>query len=298
MYNILKFVLLGIGTLMLIFWVVLYFKNKYKYDDYIAAMDKKMFMMSGIYFIGFGFIDMFKINLRSKSGVDRQRKLAEIFGEKYAGYYHYCMTAAYITFFLTIVPLSIFGGFLLEILGAEVEKLMLWSSLIGVVIAVAMSADLYAFADKQVAEKRDEILSDFPEVLSKLALLVNAGMVFREAWATVSKTSDRALYKEMQLTSEDIRNGISEPEAYRAFAQRCGLKEIRKFASILTQNLQKASRDLTISLRQMSEESWEEKKHLVKRKGEKASTKLMIPLMIMFAGILFMIIVPLFANMF
>ena len=47
----------------------------------------------------------------------------------------------------------------------------------------------------------------------------------------------------------------------------------------------------------MNEESWEEKKHRAKRKGETAGTKLMIPLMIMFVGILFMIIVPIFSNM-
>lgn len=39
------------------------------------------------------------------------------------------------------------------------------------------------------------------------------------------------------------------------------------------------------------------RKHRAKRKGETAGTKLMIPLMIMFVGILFMIIVPIFSNM-
>ena len=48
----------------------------------------------------------------------------------------------------------------------------------------------------------------------------------------------------------------------------------------------------------MNEESWEEKKHRAKRKGEAASSKLMIPIMIMFVGILIMVIVPIFTNMF
>ena len=100
-----------------------------------------------------------------------------------------------------------------------------------------------------------------------------------------------------QLTSEEMNNGVSELDALHNFAQRCSVKEIRKFTSILSQNIQKGGSELTMSLRYMNEESWEEKKQRAKRKGETAGTKLMIPLIIMFVGILFMIIVPIFSNM-
>ena len=53
-----------------------------------------------------------------------------------------------------------------------------------------------------------------------------------------------------------------------------------------------------MNLKYMNDESWEEKKHRAKRKGEVAGSKLMIPVMIMFVGILLMVIVPIFANMF
>ena len=166
---------------------------------------------------------------------------------------------------------------------------------------MAAAAALIVYLDMEVSgaveRKHDEILSDYPEILSKLTLLVNAGMVIREAWIKVAYTCDRAMYKEMQLTSEEMNNGVSELDALHNFAQRCSVKEIRKFASILSQNIQKGGSELTMSLRYMNEESWEEKKHRAKRKGETAGTKLMIPLMIMFVGILFMIIVPIFSNM-
>lgn len=42
---------------------------------------------------------------------------------------------------------------------------------------------------------------------------------------------------------------------------------------------------------------WEEKKHLVKRKGEAANSKLLLPIGMIFIGILVMIMVPAFVNM-
>ena len=50
-------------------------------------------------------------------------------------------------------------------------------------------------------------------------------------------------------------------------------------------------------LREMSDEIWEEKKHLVKRKGEAATSKLMAPMVLIFIGILGMIMVPVFLSM-
>ena len=259
-----------------------------EYDAMIAAIDKKQFFLPEIFFIGFGFMDMFKVNLKTEAGRKKEKKIAEIYGEKYAEYYHNCIVGGQITYALTVAPLGLFIG-------------AMTNDMTFAILVVAAAAALIVYLDMEVSSaverKHDEILSDYPEILSKLTLLVNAGMVIREAWTKVAYTCDRAMYKEMQLTSEEMNNGVSELDALHNFAQRCSVKEIRKFTSILSQNIQKGGSELTMSLRYMNEESWEEKKQRAKRKGETAGTKLMIPLMIMFVGILFMIIVPIFSNM-
>ena len=190
---------------------------------------------------------------------------------------------------MTIAPL----GFLI---GAIANDPLIAGLVIIGTVAIIISLDMDV--NNAVEKKRDEILSDYPEVLSKLTLLVNAGMVIRDAWTKVAYTSDRMIYKEMQATSEEMNNGVSEIDALYHFAQRCSIKEIKKFSSILTQNIQKGGSELAVTLRYMNEESWEEKKHIAKRKGEAANSKLLIPLLVMFVGILLMIIVPIFANMF
>jgi tight adherence protein C len=46
----------------------------------------------------------------------------------------------------------------------------------------------------------------------------------------------------------------------------------------------------------MSDESWNEQKHAVRRKGEMASTKMLFPIMLIFLGILIMIMLPITTN--
>ena len=63
------------------------------------------------------------------------------------------------------------------------------------------------------------------------------------------------------------------------------------------QNLSKGNSELVEYLKQQGKESWENKKHNVRRQGEKASSKLLIPIGIMFIGILIIVVVPIFGNM-
>ena len=90
---------------------------------------------------------------------------------------------------------------------------------------------------------------DLPQVLSKLTLLVNSGMVLRDAWKHAAFTGNRVLYQEMQNTTLEIENGVMEIEAYKNFADRCSVKEIRKFTSLIIQNLQKEMKNWRISWR-------------------------------------------------
>lgn len=278
-----------IGTLLTALWVLLYMKFNKQFDDIIPAIDKKTFMLGEAYFIGFGIISIFKINLRSERGRKKEKKISEVYGERYASFYHYVILGGQITYALTFAPIGFF-------LGAITNDAAV--SFLGILAAVALVLWLDMNVNNAVTKRRDEILSDYPEMLSKLTLLVNAGLVLREAWAKVGETAERPLYAEMKQTTEDIRNGVADVDAIYNFAQRCAVKEIRKFASVLTQNIKKGSSEMTASLRYMATEAWEEKRHAVKRKGAAAGQKLLIPIMIMFVGVLILIMVPIVLNMF
>ena len=102
----------------------------------------------------------------------------------------------------------------------------------------------------------------------------------------------------MQKAEDEMNNGFSTHEALMNFSKQCNVKEIKKFISVIEQNLEKGSGELAKSLRELSEESWNEKKQRTIQKGAAADSKLLIPTGIIFMGILIVIIVPLFTNMF
>lgn len=76
---VVAYALAGAGTLLVVLWVMLYLRYSSQYDVMIAAIDKKQFFLPEIFFIGFGFMDMFKVNLKTEAGRKKEKKIAEIY---------------------------------------------------------------------------------------------------------------------------------------------------------------------------------------------------------------------------
>ena len=193
-----------------------------KYRQYTNSAFAREFQMSDLFCVGFSVMEILHISTKSRRAQAKIKEISEIKGKRYAEYYYFILLGAKTTYIFTILIFVC----LLAVLAASVEALLLGLLLGGLAIAYL---DL-SLQDKLTA-RRQELVLDLPQVLSKLTLLVNSGMVLRDAWKRVSVTGDRALYQEMQNTSMEIENGIMETDAYRNFAERCNVKEIRKFAS-------------------------------------------------------------------
>jgi len=148
--------------------------------------------------------------------------------------------------------------------------------------------------DEKIKKRNFNIRYDFPDFLNKMVLLINAGMTVPRAWEKIvrDRKNMTPLYEELRRTYIEIKNGKPEIEAYEDFARRCRVKEITKFITAVIQNLKKGNSDLVPLLKLQSNECWQLRKNMAKRLGEEASTKLVLPLMIMFVGILIIVILP------
>jgi Flp pilus assembly protein TadB len=146
----------------------------------------------------------------------------------------------------------------------------------------------------RVAVRHRKLQYEFPVFLTKLLLLINAGMTINKAWEKIvsESSTNTPLYKELNSTVMEIKGGIPEYQAYERFAQRCRVPEISKFASIIIQNLRKGNSELVQLLKIQSMECWEARKNLAKRLGEEASTKLLLPMVLMLLGILIIVSTP------
>ena len=283
-----QIVMLGLGAASVAFWIVLYLGYSRRFDDYISPLKSGQFFLQEVLFIGLGAMGMFRVNILSSKYRNKLRNMQELYGEQYGEYYLFVTMGVRYTYIITGIPVVCLAAALAD----NVLALALGAAAVGAIVY---------YLDIEVADgikKREEkILSDLPSVLSKLTLLINAGLTTREAWNKVAMSGEGILYTEMQTTVSEMQNGSSEVDAYKAFADRCVVKEVRKFTSTLLQNMQKGNSEMVLFLREMADESWQQKKHMVKRKGEQASSKLMIPVGMMLIAILVMIIVPAFSGL-
>lgn len=276
------------ATVCVIGWFVLCAKYRNSFDEVIVGIDQEQYQMTELFFAGFGLMDLFHVDINSKKARKRIHEISEVTGKKYAQFHYYVMKGAEFTY-------GYLAFTLLILLAAAAANAKL--ALLGIALAALAVLYLEQEMENKLTDRRDELLAEFPQVLSKLTLLVNSGMVMRDAWEKVSGTGTGILYQEMRVTTQEFHNGVTELEVYRNFAERCGLKEVRRFSSTMIQNLQKGNAEIAYFLREMADELWEEKKHLAKRKGEAINSKLMLPIGMIFIGILIMILVPAFAGM-
>ena len=281
-------ILMILATAFALFVLYLHFKFSGKFNDVLAGIPSGEYPLSDIYYIGFGFMELIHFDMNSKNARGKIKLISEIYGKQYGPYYFYLLRGGQLTFAIVLTLLmfmltGISGNYKLVTVGIAISALMIWY--------------LDELLNDKINARRDELLRDYPGMLSKLTLLVNAGMPIREAWIKVANANEGMLYQEMRNTAMDLSNGMQEVEAYKTFGERCSIKSLRKFSTMMIQNLQKGSNEVVQFLKDMSTEAWEEKKHEVKRKGEKASSKLIMPIGLIFLGVLILIIVPMFSSL-
>jgi len=167
---------------------------------------------------------------------------------------------------------------------------------IGSVMILALTYTMYDELSDRVKKRREAISRQFPNVVSKLALLVTSGMIMDRAWNETAYSQELELYKEMRKTSEELNNLVSPEAAYSDFINRCNTKDTAKLASAIMQNLSKGNAEIGRLLKDMAREAWQERRHTAKRDAEKANSKLMIPTMLLLLAILVMLMVPVAMN--
>lgn len=287
MFSGLDIAMFIIGAVLLIAWMIFFFVGK-KHEAFFEYLDEENYPLKEIYFVGYAIMEVLHYQYKSKSDRKLRKELAILYGDKYADYYVRVTYAQKITLGFTILQIA-------------VPVYALADDILAAAVVLMFAFVAYYYYGTNVADRiksrSEALLSDFSNVVSKLALLTNAGMIIREAWEEVAYTGDSVFYQEMQKAVDDMNNGSSETDALYTFGMRCIIPEIKKFVSTIIQGVEKGNSELTIMLEQQSAEIWNLKKQDVRRQGEKAASKLMIPMMMMFVGILIMVVVPIFANM-
>lgn len=159
--------------------------------------------------------------------------------------------------------------------------------------------------EREVQKKRqEEMQKDYPDILSKFTLLLETGMTLKAAWKKIVDNYEeeklfrgkREAYEQMCIAYNEMNGGVSEAESYERFGKRCGVISYVKFGALLSQNLRKGSKGLADILAMESLQAFEVRKSDARRRGEEASTKLLLPMFAMLAVVMVVVIVPAFMS--
>lgn len=173
--------------------------------------------------------------------------------------------------------------------------------LISILFMFLKNYDLY----EKIKKRDDELKREFPQFINKLVLLINAGLNLSTAIKKIEvdykdyirENKKITLYEELIISLDDIQNGISEIEAYEQFGRRCKTPEILRFTSAIIQNAKRGNDALVEVLNQQSREIWDKRVAFARKQGEKASSKLILPMGIVFIIILLIVMTPVYLSM-
>lgn len=181
-----------------------------------------------------------------------------------------------------------------------------------IILMLGLAAAAVVYIQEAMKEQRKEqarkeqLLKQYPDMVSKISLLLGAGMTLSSAWERIVLNYQHHLesnhggtqeaYEQMLLAYREMQDGVGELKVYERFGDRCGTPQYRKFSMLVVQNLRKGSSGLRQSLEKEVTDAFVLRKNLAKKAGEEAGTKILIPMMLMLCIVMVIILVPAFLT--
>lgn len=284
------YVILLIYFILLIVWSLLLIAGNIRHRAILTEkyLPRERYLFREVIAVGLVLAELLHFTFDSKADLRRTSQLRGVYGEKGGTFYYRINVAERLAY----ASLAGVVGLLVPVIAGEYLFLLACPALaaLGYILAMGRVNDL-------IQNREKEMMKQFPNMVSNLALLINSGMDTYNAWEIISRDGEGLLYEEMRETIKDMKTqGTSEIQAYVNFGSRCAVPRITKFISMMVQNIRKGSDDLISFLTYESSMCWEEKKSNAKIQGEKAGNKLMIPIFMIMIGILVLIGGPLISN--
>lgn len=271
-----QIVYLSFGT-FLTFVTIIQILAGQKYNYMTDNLDSGEYPFKSIYCIGFVWCNTKIMGLKGKLRDDLIEQAKLLFDPKFSEYYANVVWAQVLSFAQLSLTIS------LVLAGVMNSGLMVF---IGVGVAVFFGYYFINRMNDMLKTRELECTAELPEIVSTLALLINAGMMLHKAWRNIADSKEGPVYKLMKDSCVDMDNGMSEVDAIHKFGKMTNSSEIRKFTSALAQSIERGSSELTEFLSRQTTEMWVLKKQIMLQKGEAAATKLLMPTVLLFVGII------------
>lgn len=194
----------------------------------------------------------------------------------------------------------------LDILWKEKKKEnSVWFLLLGFVGAMLILWGMDKDVQKKDKQRRQELIRSYPDFVCRLQLYMGAGLTTKNAFVKLGKDYQKQknktgkkdlLYEEILICNYQFSNGKSEDSIYQDWGKRCGEMHYRKLGFLLTTYLKQGNDRLLSMLSEETQNALEERRNRARRQGEEVGTKLLFPMMLMLIVVMFLILLPAFAD--
>ena len=159
--------------------------------------------------------------------------------------------------------------------------------------------------------EQQAMLEAYPAFVNQLTLYMESGMTVRtalqqivsmyrrqrEQGTTKESHCSMVLCHRLETMLLQMQNGVSECRAYQAFGKDCGQQAYRKLMAILVQTVETGGKGVLTRLTELEEDAFVMRKEQARTRGEAASTKLLVPMILLLAVVMVLLIVPGFYGM-
>lgn len=196
-------------------------------------------------------------------------------------------------FFRMVMPIILFIAALIYFFfvnNHEQNNTMLWCYSFGVALVGFYLPNMYI---SNIISKRKEVLrAVFPDAMDLLLICVESGMAIEAAFNKVAveiAVQSSEMSEELALTTAELSYLSSRKDAYRNFARRTGLDEIKALTTSLVQAEQYGT-PLGSALRVISQENRDARMTRAEKKAASLPPKLTVPMIVFFLPVIFVVI--------
>jgi hypothetical protein len=176
------------------------------------------------------------------------------------------------------------------------------------ILAFFISLVIFVVLEQNLKEKREvknrekEMNLRYPELISKLTLLLCAGYTLQKSWVQMVEDYEKRevkiyAYEQMLQVSRKMERGLPEGLAYEEFGNLCKQDQYRKLGILLSQNLKRGNKNVVERMKEEARRAYKTRRENAKEAGAKAETKLLLPMMLLLMLVLLVIVIPVFVSM-
>ena len=151
---------------------------------------------------------------------------------------------------------------------------------------------------REAGEKRDEEIQDaYYGFINRLTIYIGAGLTIQDAMRSAARNEKcESLTREIEFALNKISSGISEQRVYSELGNVLGSQDYMRLMSLISQNVSYGNSNLLKLLDDEVKSGYFSKKEYMRKKGEQASEKLLLPTSLLLVLVIMIIMYPAFIS--